>query len=370
VRFVVFTHSLVSDWNHGNAHFLRGVATEWIARGHEVAIYEPANGWSRRNMLDQDPTALRGFEQAYPCLRSRMYDEDTLDLERAVAGAGVVLVHEWNSQSLVAALGRLRERDGSFRLFFHDTHHRSISDPESMAGYDLRHYDGVLAYGEVLRGLYRDRRWTNQAWTWHEAADIRVFYPRPASAPEGDLVWIGNWGDGERREEIREFLIGPVKSLGLKARVYGVRYPPQALKELAEAGIEYGGWLPNYRVPEVFARFRATVHIPRRPYSTALPGIPTIRPFEALACGIPLISAPWLDSEHLFRPGLDFLFAANGREMTSLLRLVLSDRELARDLAAHGLATIRSRHTCSHRVEELMTIAHRASRFAAGKGAR
>jgi spore maturation protein CgeB len=41
-----------------------------------------------------------------------------------------------------------------------------------------------------------------------------------------------------------------------------------------------------------------------------LPGIPTIRVFEALACGIPLVSAPWDDSEHLFRPGEDFLVAA------------------------------------------------------------
>ena len=55
----------------------------------------------------------------------------------------------------------------------------------------------------------------------------------------GDLVWIGNWGDGERSDEIREFLIEPVKALGLKARIYGVRYPPRALEQLAEAGIEY-----------------------------------------------------------------------------------------------------------------------------------
>ena len=40
----------------------------------------------------------------------------------------------------------------------------------------------------------------------------------------------------------------------------------------------------------MFARYRVTVHVPRRPYVAALPGIPTIRPFEALACGIPLVS--------------------------------------------------------------------------------
>jgi len=138
--------------------------------------------------------------------------------------------------------------------------------------------------------------------------------------------------------------------------VYGVRYPSAALAELEAAGIEYGGWLPNYRVPEVFARYRVTIHIPRRPYARALPGIPTIRPFEAMACGIPLISAQWDDCEHLFRPGRDFLVARNGPEMIAHLRAVLNDAELARSLAAHGLETIRGRHTCAHRVRELLAI--------------
>jgi spore maturation protein CgeB len=99
-----------------------------------------------------------------------------------------------------------------------------------------------------------------------------------------------------------------------------------------------------------------TVHIPRRPYATSLPGVPTIRVFEALACGIPLISAPWNDSEGLFSPGEDFLIARDGTEMTQLLRQVLTDPKLAAALAAHGLATIRARHTCAHRVDELLNI--------------
>jgi spore maturation protein CgeB len=53
MRFVIFTHSLVSDWNHGNAHFLRGIASELLARSHEVMIFEPQNGWSRHNLLEQ-----------------------------------------------------------------------------------------------------------------------------------------------------------------------------------------------------------------------------------------------------------------------------------------------------------------------------
>ena len=223
-----------------------------------------------------------------------------------------------------------------------------------MGRYDLRHYDGVLAYGGVIRDLYQRHGWTKAAWTWHEAADTRVFRPLPDAGKEGDLVWIGNWGDGERSDEIREFLIEPVKALGLKARIYGVRYPPRALEQLAEAGIEYAGWLPNYRVPRSLRPIQLTVHIPRRPYVDALTGIPTIRPFEALACGIPLISAPWRDSEHLFRPGVDFLMVSDGREMISGLQAVLSRRCAGAGSGGHGLETIRARHTCAHRADELL----------------
>ena len=109
--------------------------------------------------------------------------------------------------------------------------------------------------------------------------------------------------------------------------------------------------------PEVFARRLATVHVPRRFYVEVLPGIPTIRVFEALACGIPLVSAPWSDSERLFRPGQDFLFARDGQEMERHLRALAADPDLRAALVASGLETIRARHTCAHRVDELMAVA-------------
>jgi spore maturation protein CgeB len=217
----------------------------------------------------------------------------------------------------------------------------------------------VLAFGEALRRVWLDRGWVEHAWTWHEAADTRLFRPLPAPRRAGDLVWVGNWGDDERAAELEEFLVGPVRELGLRARVHGVRYPGEALARLAAAGIEYAGWIPNYRVPRVFAEHGCTVHVPRSAYARALPGIPTIRVFEALACGIPLVCAPWEDAEHLFSPGEDYLVAGSGAQMKRRLRELRDDRALARSLAEHGLETITRRHTCAHRVDELLAIVAR-----------
>ena len=357
MKIVLFSHSLVSDWNHGNAHFLRGVATELSAGGHDVAIYEPADSWSRQNLVQEyGEQPIVDFHARYPELRSIQYTLESLDLAQVLTEANLVLVHEWSDHELVRRVGQHRAATGGYRLLFHDTHHRAITAPEQMQSYDLSHYDGVLAYGEVLRQHYVEQGWTKRGWTWHEAADTRVFHPLPRRDYEGDLVWIGNWGDNERSAELQEFLIEPVASLGLRAKIYGVRYPESARALLRAAGIEYGGWLANYRAPEVFSRYKITVHVPRCPYVEALRGIPTIRPFEALACGIPLVCSPWDDAEQLFTPGKDYLVARDGTEMKKHLRALLADKQMARELADHGLATIRARHTCAHRVDELLGI--------------
>jgi spore maturation protein CgeB len=357
MKFTLFYHSLLSDWNHGNAHFLRGVITELLDRGHTVSVYEPADSWSVENLIrDHGLQPIEEFRSAFPRLRSTQYLPETLDLDAALDTSDVVIVHEWSDHELVKRIGAHRARTRSYRLFFHDTHHRAATQPEQMAAYDLAHYDGVLAYGRVIRDLYLERGWARDAWTWHEAADTRVFHPRPHDEPDGDVVWIGNWGDDERAAELREFLIDPIRELHLRGLVHGVRYPGHALRALADAGIVYGGWLPNWKAPELFSKYRMTVHVPRRPYVTTLRGIPTIRPFEALACAIPLISAPWDDAEHLFTPGEDYLVARNGDEMKKHMQAIVHDRQLARSLAANGLKSIQSRHTCAHRVTELLKI--------------
>src|SRR3546814_8639072 len=103
------------------------------------------------------------------------------------------------------------------------------------------------------------------------------------------VVWFGNWGDDERSAELRDYLLVPCQSTGLDLDIWGVRYPAHALMALRLAGARYHGWIANAMAPAIFARGLATVHVPRRFYVQSLPGIPTIRVFEALACGIPLV---------------------------------------------------------------------------------
>ncbi len=84
--------------------------------------------------------------------------------------------------------------------------------PSQILRFQLHHFDGVLAFGEVIRKIYLDGFGVARAWTFHEAADISVFHPMEC-AKQNDLVWIGNWGDEERTQELMEFLVAPAIDL-------------------------------------------------------------------------------------------------------------------------------------------------------------
>jgi len=365
LQIALFCHSLVSDWNHGNAHFLRGLMRELARMGHQVRCYEELDSWSLSNLMREEGEraveAIDQFHREFPELDIRFYAKENFArlAEDELREADVALLHEWNDPLVVNTILDLKERYG-FLALFHDSHHRAYSNAGEILKFHLDLVDGVLAFGEAIRRIYVEGFGVRRAWTFHEAADVDAFKPleRPR---EIDVVWIGNWGDEERTRELREFLIEPAASLQGRVVVHGVRYPEFALRELREAGLEYRGYLPNLLAPSVYARSAVTVHVPPRQYANGLGGIPTIRVFEALACGVPLVCSPWNDDEGLFHPGEDYLVARNGEEMKAELANLLRDEKARRQMGERGRKTIEARHTCAHRAQQLISICEEAA---------
>jgi spore maturation protein CgeB len=358
MRFVLFYHSLVSDWNHASAHALRGIATELLAQGHVVRIFEPADGWSLHNLREQGGDGVvKAFHAMYPHLRSSFYDPVTIDLDVALADADVVIAHEWNDPAFLRRLGEHRTYTRSYRLLFHDAPHRSLTQPLQVRALVPSRYDGVLVSSDGLCRMYEEHGWAANVWTWRDAVDTRVFRPPSAdSVPSLDLIWIGCWGNGERASELDEFLIEPIRRLGLRARFYGARYPKEALHTLRAAGIDYGGWIPDFAIPAALTAGRFTVNVPRRMQADGLPHTPAIRVLEALACGVPVVTAPWDECDELFTPDVDLLVGRDGCQVERHLVDLRGDPEFARFIAANGYQTVVSRHTCAHRVQELLAI--------------
>ena len=364
----MFAHSWISDWNHGNAHFLRGLARELLRMGHAVRCYEELGSWSLTNLMrcegERAVAAIEQFRNDYPELDVRFYRRDSNlrdSLLQELRGADVVFIHEWNEPEVVNSILELKQQLG-FRALFHDSHHRAYTSPRDILRMHLHLFDGVLAFGEALRRIYAEGFGVPRTWTFHEAADLTSFRPtvRPRTI---DILWIGNWGDEERSQELAEFLLVPAAQMPhWRTVVHGVRYPQLALDKLAEAGIEYRGYLPNLCAPAVYAEAGLTIHVPRRQYANGLGGIPTIRMFEAMACGAPMVCSPWIDEEKLFRPGEDYLCAPDGRAMRMEIERLLADDALRRQMAESGLETIRRRHTCAHRAQQFTEICEELER--------
>jgi spore maturation protein CgeB len=354
MKFVLFHRSFSSHSDQGNVHFLRGVARTLARRGHAVVVFEAASRWCERDAVRNDEAyAFADTAALASSVRVRPYHLPTLDLDRALDGANVVIAHAWNDADLIARLGAQRRAGGRFQLLFHDTHHRVVTEPDDADGFELEPFDAILAGGEILRQAYLKRGWGRRVVTWHEAVDTALFAPQPAVDHETDLIWIGNWSDGAYDREFNRYLVQPVSTLGLRARLHGVGASRH--EQLRDHAISFADCPPDHRTPTTLARARAMVDIPHPSRRRALPGVPTTNMFEALACGVPLISAPWRDTESLFHAG-SHLIVANGEEATAAMMLLMDDRDLAADMASVGLCSIQARHTCEHRVDALLTL--------------
>src|SRR5438105_9756134 len=96
-----FAHSWVSDWNHGNAHFLRGLARELVRMGHKLRCYEQLGSWSLTNLVRMEGeaaiAAIDDFHHTFPDLDIRFYNDDATLREfaaRELRNTDVVIIHE------------------------------------------------------------------------------------------------------------------------------------------------------------------------------------------------------------------------------------------------------------------------------------
>ncbi|HEX6457233.1 MAG TPA: glycosyltransferase [Solirubrobacterales bacterium] len=326
MKIAAFFHSRsrAGEWSEAHARFLHSVLAELRRVGHDVASFPPG---------------MR-----------------TTDLDACLGDADLALVHAGCGPALVGQIGDHHARNREYRLLFYDTHGLTESLPGEKARFDLSGYDGVLARGEAIRHAYLEHGWAERAWTWQYAADVRAFHPQPVSRIEGDLVWVAEWGDEKGTRELRELLLRPARRARLHGSVFGPTPSMRDRLRIRLAGLHHRGPARADRVPELYAAHRMTVDLPHPLGGEALPGMPTMRIFEALACGIPLISAPWDDCDGLFRAEHDYLVARDEIEMREAMRAIVEFPAFAAELARNGLETIRARHTCAHRVEELLAV--------------
>ena len=301
------------------ARFVRGTIAELRELGHDVEVLEPARV------------------------------EAPADLAIELDLADLVVVQDSTPPTLVRQIGAHHRQHDGCRLLFHAT--RAIPTDDSRTdgdGFDLSGYDGILASSRRISQSYFEADWHGPAWNWPEAADTRIFHPLPDIEPEADLVAVASWADGAQSAALRELLLRPARQLRLRGAIHGPPPPWLAGLRLRLTGLHHCPPVADRAIPALFARHRLTVQLLAQPTP--------VSSFEALACGVPLISAPGGDDDGLFQPERDYLVARDCAEMREAMQAVLELPEFAAQLSESGLRSVRARHTCAHRAQELLEI--------------
>jgi hypothetical protein len=291
-----------------------------------------------------------------PACRRRSTTPMPISPNWLVEHAELVIVHEWNEPELIARLGTIRKRGAPFRLLFHDTHHRAVSAPEEMRAYDL---SGLTACSPLAKHWPRSIAAGAGAMTYTSgtrpptcAASTRRRRKAPAKVSCGSAIGaMANAPPSSPEFPAGAGTVSRARAGHLRRALSAVRRWRRwsATAPAIAAGRPTRSAPDDLRAPSWRPSTSPAGTTPKR-----LPGIPTIRVFEALACGIPLLCAPWDDAEGLFRPGTDYLIARDGAQMSAHLEALSLDPAMRADLATNGFETIRTRHTCAHRVRRIV----------------
>lgn len=332
--------------------------------------------------------ALTPYRSAYPELAGRSVTL-TDDVVPQVDGADLVIVHEWNDHDLVATLGTMRKRGARFTLSFHDTHHCAVSAPEGIAVGHLAQsrasgpvgfYDidtpvtlaaldrdacdylsaelipGCAAYLSFTGGPTLDRLERQYGLPAARPLYCPVYAERyrPLDSPaRWDLSYLGTYSP-DRQPTLERLLIEPARRApDRRFVVAGPQYPAGIDSPANVERIEH---LPPADHPGFYTASRATLNVTRADMIAA-GWSPSVRLFEAAACGTAIISDRWAGLDQLLTPDTEILLADSADDVATML----AEADLVA-IGHAGRARILAEHTAAHRAEELerhLTVAMR-----------
>ena len=343
MRLVVLGLSLSSSWGNGHATTYRALLKAFADRGHDVLFLERDVPWyaQHRDLPDPDfcDLALYG-------------DLDGLDAHRAaIAAADAVIVGSYVPDG-VAAGARVLDWARGTRAFY------DIDTPVTLAALEagtcaylaagqIRDYGLYLSFtgGPTLRRLERAYG-APAARALYCSVDPDA-YPALDRPARYDLSYLGTYSP-DRQPTLERLLIEPARRApDLRFAVAGPQYPAGIDWPANVERIEH---LPPDRHPDFYAASRYTLNVTRADMVRA-GWSPSVRLFEAGACGTPVISDRWDGLDTLLVPEREILLPDGPEAVLAILRgRAEADR---RSLGAAARAAILARHTAAARAEEL-----------------
>jgi spore maturation protein CgeB len=352
-RIVFLGLSITSSWGNGHATNYRALVRELDRRGHDVLFLERDRPWYAENRDLPEPrwgrTEIYGSVEE---LRHR-FAGDVRDADLVVVGSFVqegVAVGEWVTET---ALGATAFYDIDTPV---TVARLEAGDEEYLSRGLVRRFDLYLSFtGGPLLARLESRFGVRRARPFHCLVDPEAYHQLEAEERYA-LGYLGTFS-ADRQPILDQLLLEPARRLpGELFAVAGPQYPPELEWP---ANVERTEHLPPARHPRFYAVQRATLSVTRaemRRWGWS----PSVRLFEAAACGVPVVTDWWDGLDAFFEPRREILVASSAEEVVDLLRDLTPERR--RRLGAAARARVLAEHTAERRVDQLESYLLEAAR--------
>lgn len=341
MKLVVLGLSLSSSWGNGHATTFRALLSAFAARGHEILFLERDVPWyaEHRDLPDPDFCRLAYYGDL----------AELSDWREEIAGADAVMVGSYVPEGI--AVGAFVQEHARGTTSFYD-----IDTPVTLARLErgdceyLSHdlisgYDTYFSFagGPTLDRLEKQYG-SPRARPLYCSVDTARY--RPLDVPRRwDLSYLGTYS-ADRQPTLERLLLEPARRRpDLRFVVAGPQYPEDIRWPENVERIEH---LPPADHAEFYCASRFTLNVTRADMIAA-GWSPSVRLFEAGACGTPIISDRWDGIESILKPGREIILAENADEASAALDLS------AQEIGEAARAAVLENHSSPRRAEQFET---------------
>ncbi len=348
LKIVVLGLSLSSSWGNGHATTYRALLSAFVARGHDVLFLERDRPWYAAHR-DLDPTFCR-FALYQEVADLEAWRADIVAADAVIVGSFVpdgIAVGRW-VQEIAGGLAVFYDIDTPVTLARLEAGDAEYLSPDLIPGYELYlSFTGGLALRR-LEQVYG----SPAARPLYCSVDAELY--RPLGRPERwDLSYLGTYSE-DRQPTLETLLLETARRAPhLRFCVAGPQYPDSIAWP---ANVERLEHVPPAEHPAFYSASRFTLNVTRADMIAAGHS-PSVRLFEAAACGTPIISDVWPGLDELFIPGEEIALATGTQAVLDLLN---APPEVGERIGKAGRARILGQHTARHRALKLESYLRQA----------
>jgi spore maturation protein CgeB len=307
MKIITLGLSISSSWGNGHATTFRSLYKGLAERGHELYFLECDKPWYAKN---RDFTSAEDYELLF----YSGIDALKKDHEKLIRNADVVIVGSYVPEG-IEVIEYVNKIAGGIKMFY------DIDTPitlEKLAHYEYEYikpeqiplFDVYLSFsgGRALE-ILADKYGARMPQPFYCSFDPENYYPEHQDE-RWLLGYLGTYSF-DRQPGLDQLLIQPARIYPSNYAVAGPSYPKGIKWPDNVQRIEH---LPPSAHREFYCSQRFTLNLTRKAM-IALGHSPSVRLFEAAACGTAIISDWWEGLDEFFVPGEEIIIASTTKDV-------------------------------------------------------